>query len=82
MRLAGILSARGALMQPPIRPQLLLKIRRLIAGKRNTHDGLQFVFDAGGNRDFAYLNLDSDPQSYPDCALIVILICTWKSLTI
>jgi hypothetical protein len=44
---ACLVSARAALIQPALRPLVLLKTRRHIAGKRISPDGLQFAFTFG-----------------------------------
>jgi hypothetical protein len=70
---ACLISARAALIEPAFHPILLLKIRRQIAGKRISPDGMQFAFTRPncGTTDFAYLNFDFAPQPAPGCALIV-----------
>ncbi|HKG73736.1 MAG TPA: sulfotransferase [Aestuariivirgaceae bacterium] len=70
---AYLISARAALIEPAFHPILLLKIRRHIAGKRISPDGIQFPFTLSncGTTDFAYVNFDFDPEPASRCALIV-----------
>jgi hypothetical protein len=73
MPFAYVVSSHAALVEPAFHPILLLKIRRHIAGKRISPDGMQFAFTDSncGTTDFAYLNFDFDPKPSSGCASIV-----------